>query len=210
MRKGIFITLEGIDGCGKTTQARALRSFFERKGYSVILTREPGGSSIGPQVREILLHRDMNAVSEFLLFAADRKQHVDGLIKPALSKGKIVISDRFCDSSLAYQGYGRGVSIEFINRVHEFILNGLLPDITLLFDVSPEVGMKRIRVSDRIEREGIQFLEKVRKGYLEIAKKEKRFVIINGEKAENEVEKEMLKKISQLLFDKSSNWGIEI
>ena len=207
MKKGIFITLEGIDGCGKTTQAKALKSFLEEKGFEVLLTREPGGSSIGPEIRNILLNKDMNPVSEFLLFASDRKEHVKGLIKPALNEGKVVISDRFCDSSLAYQGYGRGVSQDFINYVHNFILEGLLPDITLLFDVSPEVGLKRIRVSDRIEREGLKFLEKVRKGYLEIAEKEERFVIINGERRMEEVEKEMLDKVSRLVFDKNLNRG---
>ncbi len=207
MKKGIFITLEGIDGCGKTTQAKALKSFLEEKGFEVLLTREPGGSSIGPEIRNILLNKDMNPVSEFLLFASDRKEHVKGLIKPALDEGKVVISDRFCDSSLAYQGYGRGVSQDFINYVHNFILEGLLPDITLLFDVSPEVGLKRIRVSDRIEREGLKFLEKVRKGYLEIAEKEERFVIINGERRMEEVEKEMLDKVSRLVFDKNLNRG---
>ncbi len=207
MKKGIFITLEGIDGCGKTTQAKALKSFLEEKGFEVLLTREPGGSSIGPEIRNILLNKDMNPVSEFLLFASDRKEHVKGLIKPALDEGKVVISDRFCDSSLAYQGYGRGVSQDFLNSVHNFLLEGLLPDITLLFDVSPEVGLKRIRVSDRIEREGLKFLEKVRKGYLEIAEKEERFVIINGERRMEEVEKEMLDKVSRLVFDKNLNRG---
>ncbi len=203
MGKGIFITLEGIDGCGKTTQAKILKKFFEKKGFEVVLTREPGGSSIGPEIRNILLSRNMDPVSEFLLFASDRREHIKGLIKPALDNGKIVISDRFCDSSIAYQGYGRGVPLDFINYIHRFILEGVLPDITLLFDVSPETGLKRIRVSDRIEREGIAFLEKVRNGYLEIAEKEKRFVIIDGEKAISEVEKEMLRKVIQFVFDKN-------
>ncbi|MCD6427576.1 MAG: dTMP kinase [Caldisericaceae bacterium] len=195
MKKGIFITLEGIDGCGKTTQAKLLKKFFEEKGFKVVLTREPGGSSIGPEVRNILLNKNMNPVSEFLLFASDRKEHIKGLIKPALERGEVVISDRFCDSSVAYQGYGRGVSLDFINYVHNFILEGLLPDITLLFDVSPEVGLKRIHVSDRIEGEGAEFLKKVRNGYLEIAKREKRFAIINGEKSKDKVYKDMVSEI---------------
>ncbi len=210
MKRGIFVTLEGIDGCGKSTQALILKKFFEEKGFEVLLTREPGGSNIGPSVRKILFNEEMNPVSEFLLFAADRKQHVDTVIRPALKAGKVVISDRFLDSSVAYQGYGRGVSLDFISHVHAFILNGTLPDLTVLFDVPPETGLGRIDISDRIERAGIEFLAAVRKGYLEIAKKEKRFVIINGEASKEEVAKEMIKEISRRILRKNRDRGYEL
>ncbi len=183
MKKGIFITFEGIDGSGKSTQARFLKNYFNNKGLKAILTKEPGGTKLGEKIRNILLTENMNPVSEFLLFASDRKEHIEKIILPSLKKGKIVISDRFTDSSLAYQGYGRGVPLEFIKFVHNAILYNLEPDITFLIDVPPEIGLNRIPETDRIERAGLEFLHKIREGYLKMAKSDKRFFVING--AEN-------------------------
>ena len=195
MNKGIFITVEGIDGSGKTTQAKKIKEFFEKKNRKVILTKEPGGTKLGAKIREILLHEDMNPVSEFLLFASDRKEHVDKVILPHLKEGYIVISDRFHDSSVAYQGFGRGVPFDFINYVHRNVMGMLLPDITFIFDLPPAVGLGRLEEKDRIERAGVEFLTRVRNGYLSIAKTSNRFVVIDADNDEqsiwNEVEKQL-------------------
>ena len=195
MRKGILITMEGIDGSGKTTQARFLKNYFEKKGFNAVFTKEPGGTLLGKRVREILLTEEMNPVSEFLLFASDRREHVEKVILPALNAGNIIISDRFHDSSVAYQGYGRGVSLDFINYVHRKILGNLLPDITFIVDVPPVIGLGRLGKTDRIERSGINFLKKVREGYLEMASKERRFFVVDGTKEKETVHKEIIKVV---------------
>jgi len=198
MSRGIFITVEGIDGSGKTTQALRIKEFFESKGRKVIFTKEPGGTKLGKRIREILLHDDMNPVSEFLLFASDRMEHVQNLIAPSLKSGYVVISDRFHDSSVAYQGFGRGVSLDFIEYVHSKVLCGVVPDLTFIFDLAPSNGLGRLHSRDRIERAGIGFLTRVRKGYLSIAKTSKRFVVIDASRDKEivwkEVEKEILKR----------------
>jgi dTMP kinase len=177
----MFITIEGIDGCGKSTQALILKEKIAiRCGVGVVLTGEPGGTTVGSIVREVLLNKDMDNVTEFLLFAADRNEHIKSLIRPSINNGIIVISDRFLDSSVAYQGFGRGVSLDFINYVHNFITQGLKPDLTFIVDVEPEVGLRRLKKTDRIENGGLEFLRRVRNGYLELFKKEKRFVLIDG------------------------------
>ena len=198
MGKGVFITVEGIDGSGKTTQALRIKKFFESKDKKVIFTKEPGGTKLGMKIREILLHEDMNPMSEFLLFASDRKEHVENLILPSLRSGYIVISDRFHDSSVAYQGFGRGVALEFIEYVHNKVLGGVLPDLTFIFDLPPSKGLERLHSKDRIERAGIDFLMRVRNGYLSIAKTSDRFVIIDANRDKEvvwrDVEKEILKR----------------
>ena len=146
MNKGLFITFEGIDGCGKSTQLNLLYEYLRGKGYDVKLTREPGGSSIGEKIREILLDKsnsDMTDVTEALLYAASRDQHVSTVIKPALEEGKIVLCDRFIDSSEAYQGFGRGLGSEYIHEINGKVMNNL-PDITFYFKLSPEEAAKRI------------------------------------------------------------------
>ena len=178
--KGLFITFEGIDGSGKSTQATLLKNRLSQMHYPVVFTKEPGGTALGGKIRKILLNEDMNPVSEFLLFASDRREHIEKVIRPSLLNGKIVISDRFTDSSLVYQGFGRGVSLNFIRQVHQYILKGLKPDLTFIIDVPPEVGIERIHKKDRIEREGIDFLRRIRKGYIEISESDERFVIVNG------------------------------
>ena len=198
MGKGIFITVEGIDGSGKTTQALKIKKFFESKDKKVIFTKEPGGTKLGMRIREILLNENMNPMSEFLLFASDRKEHVENLILPSLKSGYVVISDRFHDSSVAYQGFGRGVSLDFIEYVHNKVLGGVLPDLTFIFDLPPSRGLKRLHSKDRIERAGIEFLTRVRNGYLSIAKTSDRFVVINANRDKEivwkDVEKEILKR----------------
>jgi dTMP kinase len=200
----MFITIEGIDGCGKSTQAILLKQAIENLGLKVLLTREPGGSSIGELIRNALLTKVMTNTTEFLLFASDRNEHIESLILPSLEKGIIVISDRFADSSVAYQGYGRGVDIDFIQSVHKFITKGILPDVTILIDVPPEISYERRRISslDRIEKEGVAFLERVRNGYMKMANSEDRFVIVNGDESPNTVSE----KIFNIFLERREKW----
>lgn len=190
----MFISFEGIDGCGKSTQANLLFERIRATGTEVMLTREPGGETeVGDSIRNILLHKEqeMDATTEFLLFASDRNEHFKKVIRTNLEKGVIVISDRFADSSVAYQGYGRGLDLNFIDQVHNYITNGKKPDITFIVDVKPESGLKRLDKLDRIEKIGIEFLKKVREGYLEMARKETRFHIINGERDIKDIHEEV-------------------
>jgi dTMP kinase len=186
----MFITFEGIDGSGKSTQAKRLAERIG-KDFSVLLTWEPGYTHIGETIRSILLNKDMDIRTEFLLFASDRNEHFQKVIMPNIKKEVIVISDRFADSSVAYQGYGRGLDIDFINYVHNSITNGKKPDVTFLIDVSPEAGIARLKKFDRIEQEGIIFLQKVREGYLKIASQDARYEVINGEKSVDEIGEEI-------------------
>jgi dTMP kinase len=159
---GFFITFEGIDGCGKSTQAKLLFENLVNLGIDVFWTKEPGGTELGKMVREILLkfNGDIDTLTEFLLFASDRSYHVKEIIRE-LSKGKVVISERFKDSSIAYQGYGGGLSINFIERIHREITI-LEPDLTILLDISPLTSIKRVKNPDRIEKKGIDYLDRVR------------------------------------------------
>lgn len=175
MKKGIFITFEGADGCGKTTQIKLLDKYLKNKGYSTLLTREPGAKGLGEKFREILLNYDgeVSANCESFLFLADRAQHVDCIIKPALTQGEVVLCDRHIDSTVAYQGYGRGIDLDKINYLNNIATSGLKPDLTIVFDVDIETSMQRIGTDkDRMESSGMEFFNKVRNGYLEIAKNE--------------------------------------
>ncbi len=175
MDKGLFITFEGADGCGKTTQIKLLDEYLRAKGYKTLLTREPGAKGLGVKLREILLNYDgeVSPQCESFLFLADRAQHVDCIIKPALKEGVIVLCDRHTDSTVAYQGYGRGLDIEQIRKLNEIAVSGLKPDLTFVFDVDVETSQSRVGAEkDRMESAGIEFFERVRKGFLEIAKNE--------------------------------------
>lgn len=172
MTKGLFITFEGPDGSGKTTQIENIKSFLSAKGYQAIVTREPGGTPISEIIRQIILDKnntEMDYMTEALLYAAARAQHVSQVIKPALEQGKTVICDRFMDSSIVYQGYGRklGDSVRIIN---EFAVRGCLPDITFLLKVDPSVGKERIKEEeqDRLELERMEYHNEVYKGYMEL------------------------------------------
>ncbi|MFH0930593.1 MAG: dTMP kinase [Candidatus Zixiibacteriota bacterium] len=186
--KGILITFEGIDYSGKTTQVKKLVSYLRRKSYKVILLREPGGEKVSENIRQILLaskNTGMNPVTELLLYIASRAQLVSKIILPALKQGKIVICDRFYDSTLAYQGYGRGLdkkTIEYLNKISTL---GVKPELTILIDIPIGIFVKRMRKNnkkkDRIEKEKVGFYKKVREGYLKIARREKkRFKVIAG------------------------------
>lgn len=172
---GTFITLEGPDGSGKTTQAHLLVEWLRGQGRDVLLTREPGGTEIGDQIREVLhssTNATMDARSEFLLYSASRAQHVSQVILPALAAGRIVVSDRYADSSLAYQGYGRELDLEILHATTAFATRGLKPDLTLYFDIAPGEGLQRRLLSgeewNRMDAEALAFHRRVRAGYLEL------------------------------------------
>ena len=184
MQKGVFITFEGADGCGKTTQIKLLDEYLKNKGYKTLVTREPGAKGLGEKLREILLNYDgeVSSTCESFLFLADRAQHVDCIIKPALENGTIVVCDRHIDSTVAYQGYGRGLNLEQIKKLNNIATSGLKPDLTLVFDVDIETSSARVGDNkDRMESAGKEFFERVRQGFLEIAKQEpQRIKVINS------------------------------
>ncbi len=197
MKKGMFITFEGADGCGKTTQMKLLAEYLEEKRVSVVITREPGGKGLGEKVREILLNYDgpVSDRCESFLFLADRAQNIDTIVNPAVEEGKIVLCDRHIDSTVAYQGYGRGLDIERIKMLNNIATNWRKPDLTLVFDIDVETSMKRVGAEkDRMESAGIEFHNRVREGYLEIAKQEpQRIKVIDASKSIEEIHREVIK-----------------
>ncbi len=203
MEKGLFITFEGADGCGKTTQLKLLAEYLTNKGLEVVITREPGAKGLGEKVREILLNYDgeVSDRCESFLFLADRAQHIDMIINPAIAQGKIVLCDRHTDSSVAYQGYGRGLSIDRINMLNNLAVNGRYPDMTLVFDIDVETSMKRVGdEKDRMESAGMEFFNRVRDGYLEIAKQEpNRVKVLDARKSIDEINKDVIELIEELL-----------
>ena len=192
----MFITFEGIDGSGKSTQANFLKNQLQNDGYDVILLREPGGTIISEKIRDLVLNHRASSVSpltEALLIASSRYQLVNEIILPALKKNTIVICDRYIDSTIAYQGYGRGINVSWLNEINKYSLMHANPELTYLFDLKVEDSMLRIKNKnkDRIELEGKDFLSKVRNGYLKLAKNSKRFILLNAmdspEKLKNKV-----------------------
>lgn len=201
MEKGLFITFEGADGCGKTTQIKLLDEYLRSKGYKTLLTREPGSKGLGEKLREILLNYDgeVSPVAESFLFLADRAQHVDCIIKPALEEGTIVLCDRHTDSTLAYQGYGRDLDLEEIRNLNKIATSGLKPDITIVLDVDIETSQKRVGAEkDRMESAGIEFFKRVRNGFLEIAKQEpNRVKVINSADTIENIHKKVVELIAK-------------
>ena len=197
----MFITFEGIEGCGKTTQVQRLEKLVGRHGIPLVTTMEPGGTRIGADIRKILLdaeNKEMAPLAELLLYAADRAQHVEELIKPALKDGKWVVCDRFFDATIVYQGWARGLDVAFIQSLNEKASQGILPDITFLLDCPVEIGLKRAlkrnrsihNGQDRFEKEKLQFHDKVREGYLTLARKERnRFIVIDATRSVKSIEK---------------------
>lgn len=170
----MFITFEGVDGCGKTTQIELLKDYLEKKGFKVLITKEPGGSDLGEHIEKVFKskHFSISSMCELLLMYADRLYHIENVILPHIRNGYIVISDRFQDSTVAYQGYGGGISIDVIKDVAANCGILLKPDITFLLDLPIEVAFSRIRQGDRMESKGMEFYKKVREGYSEIAQQE--------------------------------------
>lgn len=202
----MFITFEGIEGSGKTTQIQNIAEFIRSRGKDCLVTREPGGTKIGEKVRAILLDpqsKDMDPMTELLLYKADRVQHVKKMVIPSLSSGKIVLCDRYVDATVVYQGFARGIDVSLIHRLHKLILKDLKPDMTILLDLAPEVGLprawkqiengKRVGFETRFEKEALPFHQKVREGYLELARLEPaRFRIVDASKDEIQVCKEII------------------
>lgn len=203
MDKGLFITFEGADGCGKTTQLNMLAKYLTDKGYDVVVTREPGAKGLGEKVREILLNYEgeVSDRCESFLFLADRAQHIDMLVNPAVEAGKIVLCDRHTDSSLAYQGYGRGLSVERINMLNRLAVNNRYPDLTIVFDVDIETSLARVgNEKDRMESAGAEFFNRVRLGYLEIAKNEpERVKVVDAKNAIDKIHKDVVSLVENIL-----------
>lgn len=203
MKKGLFITLEGADGCGKTTQLNLLKEYLTSKGYEIVVTREPGGKGLGEKLREILLNYDgeVSDRCEAFLYLADRAQNIDTIIKPAINSDKIVLCDRHTDSSVAYQGYGREQNIDNINMLNELAVNGVHPDLTIVFDIDTETSMARVGAEkDRLESAGIEFHKRVRNGYLEIAKKNpQRIKVVDASQTIEDVQRDVIKIVEEVL-----------
>jgi len=211
----MFITFEGSEGSGKTTQAKLLTQALQKKGFDVIHTHEPGGTKISEKIRKILLepeNSNISALTELLLYLSSRAQHVDEVIKPALDSGKIVICDRFVDATLAYQGYGRGLNKELIQKLNSEVSQGIKPDLTFVLDIDPAEGLKKAinlhkdiypaGKGDRIEQEQLEFHHRVRDGYLEMAKQEpQRIKIIPRQKDISQIHQIILGYVNNLFPD---------
>ena len=215
--RGLFITIEGPEGAGKTTQARLLYEHLDPK-FSVLYTREPGGTPIGERVRMLLLdegHREMIPQTEMLLFAAARAQFVSEVVNPALRQGRLVLSERYVDASLAYQGHARGLGIDIVRQVNMVATGGLMPDLTLLLDIDAQEGLERARHAagkegrqghgDRLEQEALSFHVRVREGFLAIAREQaNRVQVIDGGCAQQVVHDEIVRRVE--LFLTSRGW----
>lgn len=209
MSRGIFISIEGPDGSGKSTQIENIKEFFHDKNMDIIFTREPGGTPIGERIRGIILDRkcsEMDPMTEAMLYAAARAQHVAQVIRPALEKGKIVICDRFVDSSIAYQGYGRKLG-EAVASINHFVVKECMPDMTILLKLDPSVGKHRISEDqqDRLEAEREAFHQEVYKGYLELEKNfPDRIVGIDADRGIDEIKVDIYEKLEKILSNRCS------
>ncbi len=202
---GLFISFEGVEGCGKSTQIARLKTLLEARGQVVRLTREPGGTAIGEAIRHVLLnpdHEAMGPATELLLYAASRAQHVHEVIRPAIARGEVVLCDRYADSTVAYQGAGRGLPENMLAQLHELATGGLWPDLTLLIDLPAADGLRRARNrgrSDRLEQESLDFHERVRQGFLRLAQQEpRRITIIDGAQTVEAVAETIARRVETL------------
>lgn len=206
---GLFISFEGGEGCGKSTQIRTLNESLQSAGHKVVQTREPGGTPLGEAIRNLLQHDDvgegMSPEAELLLFTASRAQHARALIQPAIDAGQIVICDRYLDSTSVYQGVARQIDPASVDAINQFAIGQTLPDLTILIDLDPTVGMARVKARsggklDRMEQEAIEFFEAVRAGYLKAAAAEpKRFLVINGDQSVEAIQAEIWNAVEALL-----------
>jgi dTMP kinase len=208
--KGVFISFEGIEGTGKSTQAGLIAEYLRKEGYRVIQTMEPGGTEISMKIREVLLSLDnkkMDCMTELLLYNAARVQHIKEVINPALERGDIVITDRFSDSTVAYQGYARGIDLRLIDSLDMIATNRLRPDITILLDIDVRTGLQRNRAlnkRDRLELEDIAFHEKVRQGFVQMASREPgRIRLVDCSESLEKVHQKVVKTLSE--FFKEGN-----
>lgn len=204
MNKGIFITFEGIEGSGKTTQESYLLKNL-KEGLKVLYTYEPGDTEAGRHIRKILLNSEIkiNPLCELLLYFADRVQHIEEKIKPCIESGFIVICDRFTDSTLVYQGYARGISIDLIKQLNKIVLDEFMPDLTVLLDCPANIGLKRnqkINKKDRFEMENLAFHEKVRQGYLKLVELyKKRFFVLDATESIDKIAEDIYRKVKSIL-----------
>lgn len=213
-KTGIFVTLEGVEGSGKTTQIKLLAAWLKKKGRRVVLTREPGGTPFADWIRSLLLNGKTKKITpsmELFLYEVARRDHVSSVIQPAIKKGVIVLCDRFTDATLAYQGYGRGLSLKIIEGFNRIATGGLKPDITFLFDLPVETGLRRAKkrikkfkkgrpLEDRFEQEKIEFHNRVREGYLTLARKEKRrFIVLNAGKPKQKIFAELCRAMEKIV-----------
>ena len=227
MIKGLFVTFEGLEGCGKSTQVKMLFHLLSKKGIPVMATKEPGGTKIGDEIRKILLDQKNNGMdykAEMLLFLASRSENVRLNIIPALEKGKTVLSDRFFDSTTAYQGYGRGIDIDTINNLNHLVVGKAVPDLTFILDIEPNIGLKRsTSFSDsreiRFEEEFISkkiingklFLDRVRDGYYQIAKDNaKRIKLINANRSKEEIFHDIIRIVNEKISEKRKAQNIKL
>ncbi|WP_130861242.1 dTMP kinase [Bacilliculturomica massiliensis] len=214
MSEGLFITFEGPDGSGKTTQIQRLKALLEERGIEAVLTREPGGTPIGEKIREIILDREngeMDSLTEAFLYASSRAQHVAQVIKPALEAGKTVICDRFTDSSIVYQGYGRGLG-DRVRVINQIAVQGLEPDVTFFLKLPPQTGKDRIKAEeqDRMELEKIEFHNEVFHGYEELERMEpERFIAVDAARSIDEVAGEIRLHMCRLLEKAESEMKTE-
>lgn len=206
MTKGIFITFEGIDGCGKSTQLAMTKEWLINAGYDVLQIREPGGTVVGEKIRGILLDKkndSMVSLAELLLYEAARAQITEEIIKPALEEGKVVISDRFFDSTYAYQGHARELGDDLVNSLNLIATNNLEPDVTLLLDITPEEALKRRQgrgeAEDRLEALGTSFQAKVREGYLQLASSVDRVKVVDASCSIEEIQSQIRNYIQDLI-----------
>lgn len=202
----MFISFEGIDGVGKSTQIRLAEDYLRSRGKDVVCTLEPGGTELGQEIRNLLLHRkgDVAPRSEALLYAADRAHHVATKVRPALAEGKVVITDRYLDSSVAYQGAGRKLAADEIRNISLWAVDGLLPDLTVLVDLDPEIAAERRKgtgqEADRLEREKIDFFQAVRDEFLKLAAAEpERFLVVDATQTPDQIFVHISKKLDELL-----------
>lgn len=201
---GTFISLEGPEGAGKTTQLKLLGSFLREENIEYVITRDPGGTSLGKPIRRVLLSTDsvISPTAELLLYEADRAQNVSEIILPSLKAGKLVLCDRYIDSTLAYQGFGRKIDFELIDTLNKIATGGLMPEMTILFDIESSAGLARLHPGghDRLEREAIEFHQCVRGGYLELARKSpERFRVLDASAAMSKVQDELRRLVMEAI-----------
>ncbi|GIO69537.1 dTMP kinase [Paenibacillus sp. JTLBN-2024] len=207
--KGIFVTLEGGEGSGKTTVIAKLKDYLEKRSVPYIVTREPGGIEIAEKIREIILnpsHTAMDSRTEALLYAASRSQHLAEKVEPALAEGKLVLCDRFVDSSLVYQGYARGIGMDEVWAINQFAIHDRMPQLTFYLDIEPEAGLARIAASrdrevNRLDLEDLSFHHKVREGYLQLAERfQDRIVVIDASQTVENVEQEIIRSLEERIL----------
>ena len=199
--RGVFISFEGGEGSGKSTQAKLLKEYLETQGHTVTLTREPGGTKLGKELRDILLHThdEVSPRAEALLYAADRAHHVETLIRPALERGEIVITDRYLDSSIAYQGAGRVLSPGEVGRISRWATESLIPTLTIIIDLPSEIGLGRLKSKDRLERESLVFHERVRQEFLSMALLDpERYLVIDGRQSIEDLNHAIVDRVMEL------------